>query len=476
MMALNYWNLARSHYEMYIVFVTLSTIIHYFLFRKHIHHVFDPYFFLIIGNIFSVALVFFMYWLDDIKYIYFQSFVLTQSVLYIGFLVTINRLSRQNYLDTTAVTTCNDNNFYILKIKVLLFVSSVFYICSQLFIYYYKGIPIFRDSRLGAFENAGGLGFIERIYDVSQSYLLFSIIAILYLIYNRYLSLKPNRKTVNILCCVYLIGVFILINLVLSGSKSSFLVVCMSVFVFHYVFNHKIRLNAKVMSFWGGKIGVAILSIALLTTLLIIFIQGRGSDSDEIPRGILALAFRFASFGDIYVNAYIFDTINELQGKNPFVGLFGGFLSTFRLFPASELYTSIGVQFTNILIPGLDLIAGPNARHNVAGLHYFGVYFSILYSLTLGIGLAFARNLLLKPRVINTDIDISILVILTGWRLLSLDTDFEYALSGVASLLVVAPLIIFISRVIFGILVNKRCHDLLLSSNTTSELSGNIHE
>jgi hypothetical protein len=361
-----------------------------------------------------------------------------------------NRSLSERLRDKIAVTNHNSS---ILSIKVLVFVSFIFYSSSTVVIYALKGIPLFRDSRLASFAGSGGLGIIERISNASLPILLFSGIALLYLIYRRLGSIKLDKRNIITLIFLFAVLFFVLLSMILSGSKSSFLEICTISFVFIYAYAWHSR--SKPMNFMGGKIGVIVIVFAFITSLLIISVQGRGlSEEEEVPRGIMALLFRFAAYGDIYVNAYIFDTISELRGTNPFVGLFGGFLSTFRLFPVDQVYVPIGIQFTNILIPGLDMAVGPNPRHNVLGLHYFGFYFSPFYSFILGIGLACIRNYLLKPRIIDRDFDLSTVAMVMALNLLPIDTDFEFSLSLVAGLLISGTLIIFCSRLIYGVLVN----------------------
>jgi len=458
MISFEYWYTISEHYGVYIAFLVLSIGIHYLLFRKQVYNIFDPFLLPVITNVFSVALVFFMYWMDDIKVYYFKSFVLTQTSLYIGFLVTINSLRKRlkgRVIASSTAPKLSDSGSTVMRVKIFLFVAFVFYMLSIVFIYSLKGIPLLRLSRLGAFANSGGLGIIERINEVSLFFVVFGGIALLYLIYRKFGSIRPNRRNINTLTYLFLGFGFLLITLFLSGSKGSFLVVFVTVFVFAYVFIYRGRW--KGIGFFGGKAGMAAIVVLLIAAFFIIVIQRGGTDTGAASNAIMHLANRFVYYGDIYVNAYISDTIKELSGTNPFVGLFGGFLSTFRLFPVDDLYVSMGHQFTLILYPELEIMTGPNPRHNVIGLHYFGFYFSAVYSFILGIGIAFARYHLLKPRTINKDFDLSLFSMFFAWRLLTIDSDIELALSRIASLLIVAPFIIFLSRMIYGALANERC-------------------
>ena len=63
--------------------------------------------------------------------------------------------------------------------------------------------------------------------------------------------------------------------------------------------------------------------------------------------------------------------------------MFGGFLSTFRLFPQELVPTNIGYQLVGIIFPDLDLVVGPNPQHPVFGYHYFGA-FGFVFSFVLG--------------------------------------------------------------------------------------------
>jgi hypothetical protein len=76
----------------------------------------------------------------------------------------------------------------------------------------------------------------------------------------------------------------------------------------------------------------------------------------------------------VYIFAYPDATIESLKGSNALSGMFGGFLSTFRLLPQELLQTNLGSQLFGIIFPNQELVFGPNPQHPVFGYHYFGAF------------------------------------------------------------------------------------------------------
>jgi hypothetical protein len=247
-----------------------------------------------------------------------------------------------------------------------LITATLVHVGSTLTIWRIAGIPLFRDSRLGAFEGSGGFGILERL---AESSALMAIFAVVYLLLHR----KRLRR--NVLVHVFLL--WFVCAIALSGSKAALLSV--GQFVLSILFVYTALRNARGR-FWGGRAGKALLVGATLFAVAVLATQNEG---DLVSAG-LAFAYRVASFGDVYVFAYPNGTIESVQGSNPLVGLFGGFLSTFRLFPQESVYPNIGYQFTGIVFPDLELIVGPNPQHPVFGYHYFGP-FAFVFSFALGL-------------------------------------------------------------------------------------------
>jgi len=144
----------------------------------------------------------------------------------------------------------------------------------------------------------------------------------------------------------------------------------------------------------------------------------------------LALVYRIVSYGDVYIFAYPDATIESLKGGNALVGMFGGFLSTFRLFPQELLQTNIGYQLTGIVFPDLDLLVGPNPQHPVFGYHYFGA-FGFVFSFVLGVVTMAAHSAFYFRR--HRTFVTGLLAFLVYFALIGISADFDYAMSRLAS-------------------------------------------
>ena len=138
----------------------------------------------------------------------------------------------------------------------------------------------------------------------------------------------------------------------------------------------------------------SILLCGLGMVSFIIFIQSNPNDLDENTLNpILALSLRFIHSGDVYWYAYPNHVYLLVNGERWFTALFTDTLGLLRVIDWEQLPEAIGITLKNIHHPS-DILQGPNARHNVFGLVYFGFYGSILFSFILGALLGFIRNIL----------------------------------------------------------------------------------
>jgi len=153
----------------------------------------------------------------------------------------------------------------------------------------------------------------------------------------------------------------------------------------------------------------------------------------DLGAALVRLAYRMVAFGDIYIYAYPDATIESLKGDNPLIGLFGGFLSTFRLFPYEQTYTNFGYQFTLLMFPDIDYIAGPNPRHPVFGYHFFGSL-AFVFSFFLGLLTQKVHRNLYFP-VQRTYLQ-TLIAFAVFTALVSVSADFDYSMSRLASTLI----------------------------------------
>lgn len=342
----------------YALLASLFLVLHWLLIRRWVVGIYDPLFLILVANAFGWTIVWFMYLRGDIATIYVVSFTVTQIALYVG--ISLGRVFRQRALPAPASADS------LAVPQLTLAMSALVHVASTLSIWAVAGIPLFRASRLGAFVGSGGLGGLERLAEASA---LIAAFAVLYL-----MVLWPRmRRSPLILAFV----AWYLLTVALSGSKGALMTVGQYALVMAFVYG---RLRYQPGRFWGGRAGKILVVAATAFALAVLLTQ----QESDLGSAILALAYRVVNYGDVYIYAYPNATIEGIRGDNPLVGLFGGFLSTFRLFPPELLHTNIGFQFTGLIYPDLELYSGPNPQHSVFGYHYFGP-FAFIFSFLLGI-------------------------------------------------------------------------------------------
>jgi oligosaccharide repeat unit polymerase len=263
---------------------------------------------------------------------------------------------------------------------VFYFFSLIFLLC-QIIIYLLKGIPLFMQSRLETFADGGGAGILGRITDVTS---IISLYAFFIVVRFDKFRLEEIPK--------YIIFFSICISFFLSGSKSSFLVILYVFWCFIFIQ----RINGgdylKYLSFIKKHLKKVIV-LSLIIVYIIISIQ-LSNDSDNIGNSInpfYALIIRFVHSGDIYWYAYPNNIYRTIRDDQWFTALFNDTLGFLRIYSWDRLPKAIGITFKDIHHPS-DILQGPNARHNIFGLIYFGYVGSILFSFIIGVIIGFIRN------------------------------------------------------------------------------------
>ncbi len=421
MSPLEYVTTALDDWRAYLVFLVVSAVLHWtLLLRRRTLGFFDPLFFVLFGSVFGWALVWFMYWRGDIRGLYAASFTVAELAFYAGLAST--KMPAPRHADVRS----EERPGFAISVFVA---AGAMHVATTLATWSIAGIPLFRTSRLGAFVDSGGFGVLERLVDSSGAIALF---ACAYLVF--------GNARVRSRLIYYAFLAWYLASIVLSGSKSALLIFGQVVFAVAFLYTD---LPRQKDSFWGGRYGKQLVVAATLFALLVLFVQ---PDTDLLS-ALQALAFRLLSFGDIYIYAYPNDAVESLTGSNPLVGLFGGVLSTFRLFPVSDLYVHAGYQFTLLTFPDIDYVTGPNPRHPVIGYHYFGA-FAFLFSFVLGVLTSSLQRALYAARRRRTFLG-ALLAYLAYAALVDISVDFDYALSKIANAVIALMLILPIAFLLF---------------------------
>lgn len=341
------------------------------LIRKHIYSIYDPMFFFTILGASSYSVVFITYYFGKISEFYVISFLLTQISFFVGWLLIkpINAIKIKSFdINKSGLW------FYI--------IASITHIASQLIVYYVKGIPLLSVSRLEIFTGGGGFGVFNRLIIITS--VLSLSIAIFRVLYDY------DRSFIGRLFDNLNILLFIIFS-VLSGSKSGLLT-----FIFIYgltvFFSKQFYLNR----FKEDKFERLVIFIIMLSTpvaLMTIYIQNVGVYNDvDIKFIISGLMMRFVNTGDIFFMAWGDNYINSVvKGNDALLALFKDILSATRIFDSSELPEHLGLTIFKTMY-NTDVQSGPNARHNVFGLLYFGFFGAPFYSFMLGLLVGIMRN------------------------------------------------------------------------------------
>jgi hypothetical protein len=412
-----FYDIALDNIPLFFMLLFFSVFVHYLIYRKHITSFIDPLFVPIISSVFSLVVVYLLFITGNILLSNFISFNCTQIFFWLGLFVfkpiKTNNIAVANYTESKR------------NAIVAFYFFSVVYLITQCLIYYFKGIPIFKDSRLETFADGGGDGIMGRIIDVTS---IFSI-------YSFFVVVKTDKFRISEIP-KYFIMLFVFITLFLSGSKASFLNI-FSVFLCYLIF-------AKIK---GGnflpyinilkKYKFYLLAICLLVVTLIIIVQNKSDDVDQL-NPIAKLLLRFVHSGDVYWYAYPNQVYLLIKGNEGFKALFNDTLGLLRIYNWSEMPEAIGITLKNRHHPS-DILEGANARHNVFGLIYYGYIGSVFFSFVLGFLISFVRRvlpLMLKNTLLNGFIFTFLMI-----KVVFFDTDPMLTITYINNLIFIFPFI-----------------------------------
>ncbi len=408
MSPLEYLGSALDDWPRYVGLVVIFLALHALLIKRWTVGIYDPLFLLLVSNALGWAIVWFMFLRGEIAAIYVASFTCAQLALYAG--MGIARLLGGN----ANIGPLTPEEGPALPALTLI-LATMTHVVSNLAVWTLAGIPLLRDSRLGAFHGSGGFGIFERLAESSGWIALFSAV---------YLCLGwPRLRRSPAMVAFWF---WYLLAIALSGSKGALLTTVQCILSIAFVYG---RLRLQPSHFWGGHAGKWLIGAATLFAFAVLALQHEG---DLVLAGI-GLLYRIVSYGDVYIFAYPDATIEYLQGDNPLVGLFGGFLSTFRLFPVELLHTNLGYQLVGIVFPELNLVVGPNPQHAVFGYHYFGVL-GVAFSLVLGL-LTMAIHTLFYFRRHHVFVS-GLVAFMLYFGLVGISVDFDYSLSKLANIVI----------------------------------------
>lgn len=370
-----FYAVAFNNISLFLCLLFFSFLVHYVMFRTQVKSIFDPYFLAVISSVFCFTVVLILVFTRNMSIHLFFSYVLTQ----LSFILGLYSFRERNVHNLTRRIQPKGSKYANL---IAFYFFSIIYLVCQCTIYFLKGIPLFMESRLETFSGGGGVGILGRVSDVSSVFSLYAF----------YLVVKIDKFRLTEVF-KYLTLLLISITFLLSGSKSSFLMV---LFVF-WCFIVFAKIKGDNVSFYIEFLknnSRPIVLCGLVIVSFIIFVQSKPNDLDgNTLNPILALSLRFIHSGDVYWYAYPNHVYLFVNGERWFSALFTDTLGLLRIINWEKLPEAIGITLKNIHHPS-DILQGPNARHNIFGLVYFGFYGSILFSYILGASLSFIRNIL----------------------------------------------------------------------------------
>ena len=251
MAPLDYIGRSLDDWDLYVLLAVLFLVLHGVLIRRWVVGLYDPLFMVLVSNAFGWSIVWFMYLRGDIAKVYVISFTAAQLALYLG--MGVARCRRSGPVPEGMPN--DDSSIAILTLVV----AAAVHVGSTLAIWSMAGIPLFRASRLGAFEKSGGFGILERLAESSTQIAIFTTV---------FLLLQQPRLRRNFLLVSFMI--WFVAAMALSGSKGALLGLLQYVLSIFFVYT---GLRDRPDRFWGGAPGKLMLVVATVFAVGVLVIQ-----------------------------------------------------------------------------------------------------------------------------------------------------------------------------------------------------------
>jgi hypothetical protein len=420
----------------YFVTLIITLAVYLSFFRKQINSVFDPLFMTTVTMAFAATDVVFLWRLDLIDAQCFIQFISTETAFFVGLMLFRPLKCHEHPMRSAGGGI---RRFFVLLhggekrfLHVLYVVSVITFMIVQAITYAIRGIPILYASRLEYYSVGGGIGILSHVLAITW---FFSCYLLIY-------CLASTAKTGSWSRLFnFIVGVALVASPLLSGSKATFVSIVFVIFYFRFL--HREDQACSVANKFLAKLQWATIVFAIAAAVFVISVQQATSDPAV---WIAVLSVRFASYGDVYFMAYPTHLVDSISSKDGFLAVFGGLLGTFRLVPYNAMPESLGILLHR-MIYGFDNITGPNARHNVFGLVYFGQVGSIFYSLTIGMIVGFIRNRL--PAFVRPGSAIEPLFVFLAISCLAVISDLQIAMMDVISIILVAPVLYAITALVY---------------------------
>lgn len=355
------------------MFIFLTSV---YLMKKVIMNIFDPLLILLIFVSFSITFIINMY-IDNMISINSSLFLIFSIFLFwLGYYLLHNLYLERHKIVLNLMVKKNGNK-HLLLITCILWLILMF---SSLFLYIFKGIPLFSEdpsnAKVTLYEN--GFGIVKYFHMTLPTII---VLQIGFHLLGRKESFLLKRK-VDFFIIIILITTFLIP--VLSGSKSSLLFILglFSIILFIRKDNDT-KLYRRLYS-----IGLKFLLVAILYMTLIIVLTPVSSENP-----LFNLILRLLASGDTYYFYYGYQLEDNKVYSEKFIDDFFEYL-------ISPLLGMIGLikhdyplgsylmyYSTNYPLGSF----GPNALLPVLADIYFKKYFALFFMFFMGLFLAFLR-------------------------------------------------------------------------------------
>lgn len=406
--------------ELYIVLIqaSLTFLGLYLIYKRQIFSFFDPLFFFILTQAFSIVLAFMQ--IKDISYL--LNFLLCQLSFAAGFILLTRKLKKNELVDDLNNTWGVKEHHFWVYFSIIGFIVILF---SNIYLISIKGIIVLNDDptsgKVEAFETGGGLGAVRRINWGLLNLVNLSVI---------YLYAKSAKKK-------YLFMLLILTLITVSGGSKSSLLVYVNIIALLGVFkSFSLSSTYKIIN----KAKAPILAVGALLAVFIL-----ASKSENLSDAFLALGIRFLYFGDIIFYYYDNDSVKyfqQLDFLDFFKYEFNSLLGLLRLVPYKNPLGYDMVAYSLINQDLGDSKLGPNLPYYVKGHIFFGAFGAILYAFFVGVVVGKARAILYRKNRNNT---LCIIVIYINTLIFTYPQDSALTCSLLIDTLIFSSIPLFLS-------------------------------
>jgi len=425
----NFWQALFDAPYLFIAIIAAIGCLYFTIFKSYNYSLFDPMLIWLLFTSFGTADVFFMYSVGMVSLYHLTSFCLTQGFFIAGFLVF--RPIKKVYPCKLYKQSSGDDRM----IGILAALSGLIYVACQLTTYMALGVSLLKESRLMTFAEGGGLGVLGRVTMITSQIFVFTLL---------YRYSGGTKKTMPVMLYDAIVLLFVLVSGILSGSKSTFLVIIYIMFYFSLFFQRSELLQDYLTRI--RKYQYRLFCFAFVAAMSIIsFELTRAFEGGETTSPLFQLLVRFLQSGDVFMFAYPDNVLDLMAYDNPFKVIFADLLGLTRVFSWDELPIALGNQLYRFHYDS-DLPMGPNPLHNVFGLFYFGYLGSLIYSFCVGMIFSFIRNRLLFT--VSSTPTGGLLYVLLSINLFAIVTDISLSMYYLDNLLLVAPVLIIISCIV----------------------------